>query len=98
MTRFARPPARRRCLPNLQAGSTRACTGMTPGYEHHEGTVRGASRAERNMLRTVTGDFGRLDRNTLDALSITSSRKDRGEAAQWAASPPRGAFLRSARS
>jgi phage/plasmid-like protein (TIGR03299 family) len=30
-------------------------------YEHHEGIVRGADRAERNMLRTVTGDFGRLD-------------------------------------
>jgi phage/plasmid-like protein (TIGR03299 family) len=38
-------------------------------YEHHEGTVRGASRAERNMLRAVTGEFGRLDRNTFDTLS-----------------------------
>jgi hypothetical protein len=32
--------------------------------EHHEGTVRGPTRAERNMLRTVTGDFGDVDRGT----------------------------------
>lgn len=31
-------------------------------YEHHEGTVRGASRAERNMLKAVRGDFAELDR------------------------------------
>lgn len=37
--------------------------------EHHEGTVRGASRAERNMLRTVTGDFGNVDRSTWAELS-----------------------------
>lgn len=38
-------------------------------YEHHEATVRGATRAERNMLRTVNGDFGQLDRSTWRALS-----------------------------
>ena len=38
-------------------------------YEHHENTVRGASRAERNMLRTVTGDFGHLDRASWATLS-----------------------------
>lgn len=37
-------------------------------YEHHEGTVRGATRAERNMLRAVTGDFGALDRATWSSL------------------------------
>ena len=37
-------------------------------YEHHEGIVRGAERAERNMLRTVTGDFGRLDRANWSTL------------------------------
>ncbi|MEV7428326.1 DUF932 domain-containing protein [Nocardioides sp. NPDC092400] len=37
-------------------------------YEHHEATVRGATRPERNMLRTVTGDFGKLDRRTLAVL------------------------------
>lgn len=39
-------------------------------YEHHEGTVRGATRAERNMLRTVTGDFGVLDRCTWKELAL----------------------------
>jgi phage/plasmid-like protein (TIGR03299 family) len=38
-------------------------------YEHHEGTVRGTQRSERNMLRTVTGDFGKLDRKTRETLS-----------------------------
>lgn len=35
---------------------------------HHEFTVRGASRPERNMLRTVTGAWDTLDRETLDTL------------------------------
>lgn len=39
-------------------------------YEHHEGTVRGATRAERNMLRTVTGDFAALDMNTWKELAL----------------------------
>lgn len=37
-------------------------------YEHHERTVRGTDRAERNMLRTVTGDFGRIDSSTWTTL------------------------------
>jgi phage/plasmid-like protein (TIGR03299 family) len=37
-------------------------------YEHHESTVRGATRAERNMLRTVTGDFAALDHTTWTSL------------------------------
>lgn len=37
-------------------------------YQHHEITIRGAQRPERNMLRTVTGDFGKLDRATLSTL------------------------------
>ena len=37
-------------------------------YEHHEGTVRGTPRAERNMLRTITGDYGQLDRSTWNTL------------------------------
>jgi hypothetical protein len=37
-------------------------------WEHHESTVRGATRAERNMLRTVTGDFATLDRATWTSL------------------------------
>ena len=37
-------------------------------YTHHEGVVRGAGRAERNMLRAVTGETDSLDRGTLDTL------------------------------
>jgi phage/plasmid-like protein (TIGR03299 family) len=38
-------------------------------YEHHERTVRGTDRAERNMLRTITGDFGDVDRRSWSQLS-----------------------------
>lgn len=37
-------------------------------YTHHEGIVRGAERAERNMLNAVTGRTDDLDRETLDTL------------------------------
>lgn len=50
------------------AGTAQGVLKAVNTYEHHEGTVRGASRAERNMLRTVTGDFGKLDRSTLATL------------------------------
>ncbi len=36
--------------------------------ERHEGVVRG-ERAERNGLKTITGDFGRLDRTTWKTLN-----------------------------
>ncbi len=35
---------------------------------HHEGIVRGASRAERNAQRAVTGGADKLDRDTLERL------------------------------
>jgi phage/plasmid-like protein (TIGR03299 family) len=35
---------------------------------HHETNVRGATRAERNMERAVSGEIDRLDRDTLDRL------------------------------
>jgi hypothetical protein len=38
-------------------------------YEHHASTVRGGQRTERNMLRAITDDFGRLDRTTLSTLN-----------------------------
>lgn len=38
-------------------------------YEHHARPVRGASRAERNMLRTVTGDFADIDQTAYAALT-----------------------------
>ena len=36
-------------------------------YDQHQATVRG-SRAERNSLKTITGDFGRLDRQSWRTL------------------------------
>jgi len=44
-------------------------------YEHHEGVVRG-ERAERNGLKTITGDFGRLDRSTWKTLTAILNRPD----------------------
>ena len=38
-------------------------------YEHHDSAVRGADRADRNMLRAVTGEFARLDRDSWASLS-----------------------------
>lgn len=38
-------------------------------YEHHEKSVRGSDRGERNMQRTVSGDFGDVDRRTWSQLS-----------------------------
>ena len=38
-------------------------------YEHHVASVRGADRGERNMLRTVTGEYGAIDRNTWRTLT-----------------------------
>lgn len=38
-------------------------------YTHHEGIVRGADRAERNMLRAVTGGVDKLDTDTLATLT-----------------------------
>jgi hypothetical protein len=40
-------------------------------YEHHLSPVRGGGRAERNMLRTVTGDFADLDQATMRLLRST---------------------------
>ena len=37
-------------------------------FSHHEGTVRGMARSERNMLRAVTGDIDALDRRSVDAI------------------------------
>ena len=37
--------------------------------EHHEWTVRGMSRAERNALRTVQGDFATVDRDAMQRLT-----------------------------
>ena len=50
------------------AGTAHGVLQAVNTFEHHEGTVRGATRAERNMLRTINGDFGQLDRTTLATL------------------------------
>jgi integrase len=52
----------------LWAGTAHGVLQAVNTYGHHEGTVRGASRADRNMLRSVTGDFGELDRRTWKEL------------------------------
>ncbi|MBM7512298.1 phage/plasmid-like protein (TIGR03299 family) [Nocardioides cavernae] len=50
------------------AGRAHGVLAAVNTYEHHEGKVRGAPRPERNMLRTVSGDFARVDRDTLRVL------------------------------
>lgn len=37
-------------------------------YTHHHGTIRGASRPERNMVRAVTGGIDTLDQKTMSTL------------------------------
>jgi phage/plasmid-like protein (TIGR03299 family) len=37
-------------------------------FSHHEGTVRGMARSERNMLRAMTGEADALDRRTVEAI------------------------------
>lgn len=43
-------------------------------YVHHLGTVRGANRVERNMIRAVTGEVEALDRGTLALLGTVMDR------------------------
>jgi len=50
------------------AGTVHGVLQAVNTYEHHEGVVRG-ERAERNGLKTITGDFGRLDRTTWKTLT-----------------------------
>jgi len=38
-------------------------------YEHHEGVIRGSARGDRNMLRTVTGDFAKVDQQAWNQLN-----------------------------
>jgi hypothetical protein len=51
------------------AGTAHGVIQAISTYEHHESTVRGVGRAERNMLKTVTGEFGTLDRESWKRLS-----------------------------
>jgi hypothetical protein len=43
-------------------------------YVHDLGTVRGANRVERNMIRAVTGEIESLDRGTLTLLGTVMDR------------------------
>jgi phage/plasmid-like protein (TIGR03299 family) len=52
------------------AGTAHGVLQAVNTYEHHENTVRGGTRADRNMLRTVTGDFAALDRATWTTLQL----------------------------
>jgi phage/plasmid-like protein (TIGR03299 family) len=45
-------------------------------YAHHEQTVRGTTRPERNALRAVTGDIDDLDRATVSTLTTVLDRAD----------------------
>jgi phage/plasmid-like protein (TIGR03299 family) len=50
------------------AGTAHGVLQAVNTFESHEGIVRGGSRAERNGLKTINGDFGRLDRSTWRSL------------------------------
>ena len=50
------------------AGTAHGVLQAVNTYEHHETTVRGSSRSERNMLRAVTGDFSKTDHQTMRVL------------------------------
>jgi phage/plasmid-like protein (TIGR03299 family) len=52
------------------AGTAHGVLQAVNTYESHEGVVRGGSRAERNSLKTITGEFGRLDRDTWRSLQL----------------------------
>jgi phage/plasmid-like protein (TIGR03299 family) len=56
-----------RCAP--WAGTAHGVLAAVNTYEHHENIVRGATRAERNMLRTITGGYGSLDRASWNELA-----------------------------
>ena len=51
------------------AGTAHGVLQAVNTFEHHEGIIRGTRRPERNILRTITGDFAKLDRNTLSTLN-----------------------------
>jgi phage/plasmid-like protein (TIGR03299 family) len=50
-------------------------------FTHHEQAVRGAVRAERNMLRAVTGGVDELDHTTLRTLATVQREKAGAHAA-----------------
>ena len=51
------------------AGTAHGVLQAVNTYAHHHGVVRGDRRAERNQLKTMTGEFAQLDRTTWQTLS-----------------------------
>ncbi len=51
------------------AGTAYGVLATVNTYTHHHATVRGATRAERNAGRVITGGHDTLDRHTLDVLA-----------------------------
>ena len=51
------------------AGTAHGVIQAVNTYEHHVSSVRGVPRAERNMLRAISGDFAKLDRRTMHTLT-----------------------------
>lgn len=50
------------------AGTAHGVIQAVNTYDHHEATVWGRARPERNMIKSITGDFGRLDRKAMAVL------------------------------
>jgi len=50
------------------AGTAHGVLQAVSTYNQHQARIRGGSRAERNSLKTITGDFGRLDRQSWRTL------------------------------
>lgn len=51
------------------AGTAWGVVQLVNTYEHHAGTVKGMSRADRNMLRAVKGETEKSDADTLATLT-----------------------------
>ena len=49
------------------AGTAHGVLQAVNTYDQHNGVIRG-DRAERNSLKTITGEFGKLDRFTWHTL------------------------------
>lgn len=50
------------------AGTAHGVLQAVNTYAQHHGVVRGDHRAERNQLKTLTGEFAQVDRTTLRTL------------------------------
>ena len=60
------------------AGTAHGVIQAVNAYEHHENTVRGTDRAERNMLRTISGDFAKVDAKAWEVCNASSPNPTQG--------------------